>query len=187
MRVTGTTLWPAASWRSSVLSFHYSTTSRTLIRASQRREQLGEDFDRMLCLAVQWAGQRPALGLAQRLRIDTDAEDDHTGKEALIEEFVERRLPIELPDILELSAQAEREIEAIRCAPNPRIGAHCVAASAARADPAVKSKPFIAGGSASTLAFFRRHSPGWTSRRRGQMKGPSGSVSFALFSTSRSV
>ena len=97
----------------SVLSFHYSTTSRTLIRASQRREQLGEEFDRMLCLAVQWAAQRPALGLAQRVRTDTEAEDDHTGQEALIEEFVERRLPIELPDILELSAQAEREIEAI--------------------------------------------------------------------------
>ena len=52
--------------------------------------------------------QRPALGLAQRVRIDTEAEDDHAGQEALIEEFVERRLPIELPDILELSAQAER-------------------------------------------------------------------------------
>ena len=40
----------------SVLSFHYSTTSRTLIRASQRREQLGEDFDRMLVpgRAVGW-------------------------------------------------------------------------------------------------------------------------------------
>ena len=105
----------------SVLSFHYSTTSRTLIRASQRREQLGEEFDRMLCLAVQWAAQRPALGLAQRVRTDTEAEDDHTAKEALIEEFVERRLPIELPDILELSAQAEREIEAIRARQFPEL------------------------------------------------------------------
>ena len=105
----------------SVLSFHYSTTSRTLIRASQRREQLGEDFDRMLCLAVRWAGQRPALGLAQRLKSDTDAEDDHAGKEALIEEFVERRLPTELPDILELSAQAEREIEAVRARQFPEL------------------------------------------------------------------
>ncbi|HEY8031675.1 MAG TPA: hypothetical protein VIF02_04625, partial [Methylocella sp.] len=98
----------------SVLSFHYSTTSRTLIRASQRREQLGEDFDRMLCLAVQWAAQRPALDLTKRTSTDADAGDDHAGKEALIEEFVERRLPIELPDILERSAQAEREIEVIR-------------------------------------------------------------------------
>jgi hypothetical protein len=105
----------------SVLSFHYSTTSRTLIRASQRRQQLGEDFDRMLCLAVLWAGQRPALGLAQRLRIDTDAEDDHAGKGALIEEFVHRRLPTELPNILELSAQAEREIEAVRVRQSPEL------------------------------------------------------------------
>jgi hypothetical protein len=75
----------------------------------------------MLCLAVQWAAQRLALGLAQRVRTDTDAEDDHAGKEALIEEFVERRLPIELPDILELSAQAEREIEAIRARQFPEL------------------------------------------------------------------
>ena len=104
----------------SVLSLHYSTTSRTLIRASQRREQLGEEFDRILCLAVQWAAQRPALSLAHRLRTDTETEDDHAGKEALIEEFVERRLPIELPDILELSAQVEREIDAIRARRFPK-------------------------------------------------------------------
>ena len=44
----------------------------------------------MLCLAVRWAGQRPALALAQRLKIDADAGDDYAGNEALIEEFVER-------------------------------------------------------------------------------------------------
>ena len=104
----------------SVLSFHYSTTRRTLIRASQRREQLGEDFDRMLCLAVRWAGQRPALGVAQRLKTDTDAEDDQASKEALIEEFVEGGSPTELPNILELSAQAEREIEAVRARQFPK-------------------------------------------------------------------
>ena len=105
----------------SVLSFHYSTTSRALNRASHCREQLGEDFDRMLCLAVRWAGQRPALRLAQRLRTDTDAEDEHADKEALIEEFVEGRLPTELPDILELNAQAEREIEAVRASQFPEM------------------------------------------------------------------
>ena len=43
------------------------------------------------------------------------------GKEALIEEFVERRLPTELPDILALSAQAEREIEAVRTRQFPEM------------------------------------------------------------------
>ncbi|UWU76212.1 hypothetical protein N2603_41100 [Bradyrhizobium huanghuaihaiense] len=105
----------------SVLSFHYSTTRRTLIRASQRREQLGEDFDRMLCLALRWAGERPAHNMAQRLRSDTDAEDDHAGKEPLITEFVEARLSTVLPDILELSAQAEREMEAIRTRQFPEM------------------------------------------------------------------
>ena len=95
-----------------VLSFHYSTTSRTLVRAFQCRERLGEDFDRMLCLAVRWSGLRPALSIAQRRKSDTGVEDDRAGKETLIDEFVSGRLPTELPDILELSAQAEREIEA---------------------------------------------------------------------------
>ncbi|MBP1093709.1 P-loop NTPase family protein [Bradyrhizobium diazoefficiens] len=105
----------------SLLSFHYSTTSRTLFRASQRRDQLGEDFDRMICLAVRWAGERPAHNMALRVRTDTDAEDDHAGKEPLIGEFVEARLATELPDILELSAQAEREIEAIRTRQFPEM------------------------------------------------------------------
>ena len=105
----------------SVLSFHYSTTSRTLIRASRSPGTLGEEFDRMLGLAVRWAAQRPAHNIAQRVRTDTDAEEDHTGKEPLIEEFVDRRLPTELPDILELSAQAEREIEAMRARQFPEL------------------------------------------------------------------
>jgi hypothetical protein len=114
LHMTGTTPWPAESWRRASSLSITSTTSRTLIRASERREQLGEEFDRMLCLAVHWAAQRPALTLVQSVRTATEANDDQAGKEALIEEFVERRLSIELPDILELSAQAEREIEAIR-------------------------------------------------------------------------
>ena len=104
-----------------ILSFHYSTTSRTMIRASQRREQFGEDFDRMLGLAMRWAAQRPAHNIAQRVRTDTDVEEDHTGKEPLIEGFVGRRLPTELPDILELSAQAEGEIEAMRARQFPEL------------------------------------------------------------------
>jgi hypothetical protein len=43
-----------------VVAFHYSTTARTLFRACQCREQLREDFDRMLGLAIRWAG--PAAG-----------------------------------------------------------------------------------------------------------------------------
>ena len=106
----------------SVVSFHYSTTSRTLIRASQRREQLGEDWDRMLCLAVQWVGPTSCAWPRAEGKERIDAEDDHAGKEALIEEFVERRKPAtEAPDILELSAQAEREIEAARARQFPKF------------------------------------------------------------------
>ena len=53
-----------------------------------------------------------------------DAGDDYAGNEALIEEFVERWLPTELPGILELSAKAEREIEAVRRRRSPELSAH---------------------------------------------------------------
>jgi hypothetical protein len=102
-----------------VLSFHYSTTSRTLIRASQRRDQLGDDFDRMLSLAMRWAGQRPAYSLSLRIKNDEVSEEKHEGREALIEEFIAQQTPVELPDILELSAQAETEIEALRASQFP--------------------------------------------------------------------
>jgi hypothetical protein len=75
----------------------------------------------MLGLAMRWAAQRPAHNIAQRVRTDTDAEEDHTGKEPLIEQFVDRRLPTELPDILELSAEAEGEIEAMRARQFPEL------------------------------------------------------------------
>jgi hypothetical protein len=119
-------LGAAANWKpwSAIRLCRCGSIPRPLTRAFQRREQLGEDFDRMLCLAVRWAGQRPALALPQRLKIDTDAGDDYAGNEALIEEFVERRLPTELPDILELSAKAEREIEAVRKRRSPELSAH---------------------------------------------------------------
>ena len=40
----------------SVLSFHYTTTARTLFRAFECREQLGEELDRLLALALNGRG-----------------------------------------------------------------------------------------------------------------------------------
>jgi hypothetical protein len=104
-----------------VLAFHYSTTARTLFRACQRREQVGEDFDRMLGLAIRWAGLRTPYTLATRPQFDTPREVWHERKRALIQHFVDRRLPVELPDIKAINAAAADEIEAIHVQQFPEL------------------------------------------------------------------
>jgi hypothetical protein len=97
-----------------VLSFHYSTMARTFVRASRCREQLGEDFDRMLALAIRWAGLHTSYSLAARIQHETDPEEKHAGKNALKQEFVDQRSPAELPDIRQINAKAAADIEAVR-------------------------------------------------------------------------
>jgi hypothetical protein len=96
-----------------VTSFHYSTTALTLLRASQRREVLGDDFDRLLGMAVRWAGLRVPYALATRAHEETLTVELATRKAALAEEFVERRLPAELPDIRQIDAAAAEECDAV--------------------------------------------------------------------------
>jgi hypothetical protein len=115
-----------------VLSFHYSTTGRTLRAAFQCREQLGDDFDRMLGLAVRWAGLRPPYYFSDRFEQESSAEDKRAEKSALITEFVDRRLPAELPDIREIDARTDAEIEALRERRFPQIAR---ARGAPRASP----------------------------------------------------
>jgi hypothetical protein len=57
-----------------VTGFHHDTTARTLLSAAQQRDQLGEDFDRMLGLAIRWAGLRTPLDFATRFGPDTPGE-----------------------------------------------------------------------------------------------------------------
>jgi hypothetical protein len=104
-----------------VAGFHYSTTARTLFSACQRRDQLAGDFDRMLALAIQWAGLRTPYTLATRPQFDMPREDWHERKRALIQDFVDRRLPAELPDISAINATAADEIEAIHAQQFPEL------------------------------------------------------------------
>jgi hypothetical protein len=96
-----------------IVSFHYSTTELTAWRASQVVQQIGDDFDRMLGLAARWAGLRTPYALATRPPRDTQREAWHERKEALIQEFVDRRLPIEFPDISEINATAAAQFDAL--------------------------------------------------------------------------
>ena len=104
-----------------VMSLHYSTTARTLFRASQHREQLGEDFDCMLALAVRWAGLRVPYGFATRPKLDKEREVWEARKSALFEQFVVRELPAELPSIKAISAAAAEELDALQVAQFPEM------------------------------------------------------------------
>ena len=104
-----------------VMSFHYSTTARTLSRVCQSREQLGEDFDRMLALAVRWAGLRAPYSFATRPTLDKERESWEARKSALLQQFVDRQLPAELPDIKEINATAAEEIEALQAQQFPEM------------------------------------------------------------------
>jgi hypothetical protein len=99
---------------SGVTGFHYGTTARTMLSACRHRERLGDDFDRMLGLAIRWAGLRTPLAFATRPGLDAPDEAWHGRKEALIRDFVEHRAPVELPDIRAVNATAAAEIDAIQ-------------------------------------------------------------------------
>ena len=96
-----------------VLSFHYSITGRTLRAAFQYCERLGDDFYRLLGLAVHWAGLRPSFSFASRFAQESDTEDKRAKRDELADAFVERRLSIELPDIREIDARTDAAIEAL--------------------------------------------------------------------------
>jgi hypothetical protein len=107
-----------------VLSFHYSTTGRTLRAAFQCRKQLADDFARTLGLAVRWAGLRPPYYFSNLFAQE-------------IAEFVDRRLPVELPDIREIDARTDAEIDA-----RARAGFRKSPARAARPSRARMAAPF---------------------------------------------
>jgi hypothetical protein len=104
-----------------VMSFHYSTTALTLSRGCQSRERLGEDFDRMLALAVRWAGLRAPYSFATRPTLDKEREGWEARKRALVGQFVDRQLPTELPDIDEINATAAEEIETLQAEQFPEM------------------------------------------------------------------
>ena len=97
-----------------VTGFQYSTTARTMLTACQRRDRLGEDFDRMLGLTIRWAGLRRPLAFATRSGAEAPEESWTARKDALIRDFVEQRSPVELPDIRAVNEAAGAEVQAIQ-------------------------------------------------------------------------
>jgi len=54
----------------SVLAYHYDTTEHTLRAAYRIREELGEEFDRVISLGRLWAGIRRGLSWSQRAGVE---------------------------------------------------------------------------------------------------------------------
>ena len=103
------------------VSYHYGTTALTMLRSSECRQALGEDFDRLLTMAVRWAGLRVPYGLATRSQEDTLTEELRARKAALVREFVDGQLSAALPDIRKISAIAAEETEAVHARQFPGL------------------------------------------------------------------
>jgi hypothetical protein len=104
---------------SGVMAFHYNTTAITMKRAFQGRAKLGEDFDRMLTLSLQWAGMSHPYERAIDPSLRMEHEDWKKRKEALVREFVDQKSPTEYPKLRAVNRSARAEREARRLKQHP--------------------------------------------------------------------
>jgi hypothetical protein len=96
-----------------VMSYHCRTTALTMSHACARRAELGDDFGRLLGLAVRWAGLRSPYQFSDR---SAEGQEDAWRQRiaGLAQGFVEQNLAAELPNVRTIDAAASAEIEAIR-------------------------------------------------------------------------
>jgi hypothetical protein len=89
----------------SVMAFHYQTTGLAFSRAVRCRERLGLDFNRMLVLAVRWAGLRVMLPSAGNPALQEERERALEERVRLGEAFVDRSLTTDYHALDEVDAQ----------------------------------------------------------------------------------
>ena len=68
-----------------------------------------------------WAGLRPPYARATRPRLETQLDAWRARKNALAQEFIERRLPAEYPDFDAINATALAEVEAVHAEQFPEL------------------------------------------------------------------
>ena len=111
----------------SVMAFHYRTTGLTLSRALRCRERLGPDFNRMLVLAIRWAGLEFVLPSAGNPALQEERERALEERVRLGEAFVDRSLTSDYHTLKEIDAQtlASRDaLHAKRYPKHARVLAH---------------------------------------------------------------
>jgi hypothetical protein len=104
-----------------VAAFHYETTTLTMSRASRYRDKLGDDFDRLQNLAVQWAALN-GLKNAKHHLTDTDKLDWNKKYNELLKSFVDSSLSTKRPSLQEINATTLAEVEKLRIQEFPELG-----------------------------------------------------------------
>ncbi|MDQ6870343.1 MAG: hypothetical protein M3178_19210 [Pseudomonadota bacterium] len=89
----------------SVMAFHHGTTALTLSRAMQSRARLGPDFDRILALAVRWAGLRTILLSTTNPAFQEERERGLEERARLGDDFIVRRLTTDYYNLREIDAR----------------------------------------------------------------------------------
>ena len=111
----------------SVMAFHYQTTGLAFSRAVRCRVRLGLDFNRMLVLAVRWAGLRVMLPSAGDPALQEERERALDERVRLGEAFVDRSLTADYHALNEVDAQtlaARDALHAKRYPEHAKVMAH---------------------------------------------------------------
>jgi hypothetical protein len=110
-----------------VMAFHYQTTGLAFSRAVRCRERLGLDFNRMLVLAVRWAGLRVALPSTGTPALQGDCERALDERVRFGEAFVDRSLTTDYHALNEVDAHtlaARDALHAKRYPEHAKVLAH---------------------------------------------------------------
>jgi hypothetical protein len=86
-----------------VIAYHYETTTVTMNRAFERRDELKEDFERMISLALRSAGMRVLHWRASELELEVDRTQCDDQQMELVQAFGDRSLPAAIPDLQALN------------------------------------------------------------------------------------
>jgi hypothetical protein len=95
-----------------VAAFHYETTALTMSRAFRCRDKLGDDFDRLQNLAIQWAALNGLKHVMQHLS-DSDKLDWEKRLNKLLRSFVDSSLSTERRGLQEINVTTLAEAEKI--------------------------------------------------------------------------
>ena len=90
-------------------AFNYHTVALTMTRALRVRAKLAANFDRMMNLAIQWAGLRPLSVRTTETSMDAERAQFEERKSSVRQGFVEGSLPSALPNIADVNARARAD------------------------------------------------------------------------------
>jgi hypothetical protein len=106
------TLWVRELVARGVMAFYYTSTRCVMRQAFRQRQELGEDFDRIVNLMICWSGLRWAWNHTQHTESGPAAVIARSVPR-LVRVFVERRLPVTLIPFERIAAMTQKLVERI--------------------------------------------------------------------------